>query len=463
MRSDDQGISSVLGTILVVGLLIISLVTIQTTFVPVWEETSEASRMGTVGQQMADISGLLGEMSTTSNVRAVSVALGSAERRTGMFAQPRTPHQVSFEPQPDGSTQDVTVYTPNLTVVTTGEEERVATGLNPEWRTVDPGEEVDGILRVDSLRLRLSEVGRDYRGDAVRLELRDDRGRFAGSFRFYIGDHPSGYSLNTRVRQSDGTILVDQGVAAFQQKSFSPYWVDVLTKEWLFDQVIASASPKPLTLHFEVIDGSIGGAAGSLSAEYAIAFREQTGGGEIIEAAGGETLAPFERTFSGGRISYEGLSNHFPDQAYLSEHGGIVLEQSQGTVFRAPPTLEVSQVSNRTQVTLQLSSLIGPSVSTSTTSTVQVNLRSTVPDQLVGLAPQWSTRVTTDHPDLWRSFLRQQLLDAGLSGQAGEFSIDAGPDYVNATIFGETSDPSSSVRDVEISLRHVPIVVEVRG
>lgn len=462
MRHDDQGISSVLGTILVVGLLIISLVTIQTTFVPVWEETSEAGRMGTVGQQMADLSGLLGEMSTTSNVRATSVALGSAERRTGMFAQPRTPHQVTFEPQPDGSTQDVTVFTPNLTVVTTGEEERAA-GLNPEWQTVDPGEEVDGILRVSSLRLRLTEVGRDYVGDAVELEVRDAEDKFAGLFRFYISDHPSGFSLNVRTTQRDGTVLVDQGIAAFQQKTFSPYWVDVLENEWLFDQVLDGASPKPFTLRFTEDNVNNPPHTGDLDSEYAISFREQTGGGEIIEAAGGETLAPFDRTFSGGQISYEGRSNHFPDQAYLSEHGGIVLEQSQGSVFRAPPTVDIRQVSNRTQVTLQLSSLIGPSVSTSTTSTVQVNLRSTVPDQIVGLAPQWSTRVTTDHPDLWRSFLRQQLLDAGLSGQAGEFSIDVGADHVNATIFGEESDPSSSVRDVQVSLRHVPIVVEVRG
>lgn len=453
-----------LGTILVVGLLIISLVTIQTTFVPVWEETSEASRMGTVGQQMADLSGLLGEMSTTSNVRATSVVLGSAEQRTGMFAQPRTPHQVAFEPQPGGSTQDVTVFTPNLTVLTTGEDERLTTGLDPAWQTVDPGEELDGVLRVDSLRLRLAEVGRDYVGDAVEIEVRDAKDRFAGDFRFYVTDHPSGFSLNVRVRQRDGTVLVDQGIAAFQQKTFSPYWVDVLENEWLFDQVLDGASPKPLTLHFREDNINNPPHSGDLDAEYSIAFREQTGSGEIIEASGGETLAPFERTFSGGQITYEGRSNHFPDQALVTEHGAVILEQPQGRVFRAAPTFDIRQVANRTQVTLQLSSLIGPSVSTSTTSTVQVNLRSTVPDQLVGLTPQWSTRVTTDHPDLWESFLRQQLLDAGLSGRAGEFTLTSGPEHVNATIFGvEECDPTSCIRDVEVSLRHVPIVVEVRG
>ncbi|HEV8360428.1 MAG TPA: hypothetical protein VGR28_08255, partial [Candidatus Thermoplasmatota archaeon] len=52
---DDQGIAVVVGTVMLVGIVLTTLVTVQLYFVPVWEENDEAARLQTLSRQMAEL------------------------------------------------------------------------------------------------------------------------------------------------------------------------------------------------------------------------------------------------------------------------------------------------------------------------------------------------------------------------------------------------------------------------
>ncbi|MGB1587109.1 MAG: hypothetical protein ACPHID_08720, partial [Thermoplasmatota archaeon] len=93
----DDAVSTVIGGILILGLVSIMLVTVQTSWVPVWEEADEAQHMELVSRQMSDMRRESHRLTSEGGQAAMPITPGMVEEG-GFFAKPKLPGNVHLFP-----------------------------------------------------------------------------------------------------------------------------------------------------------------------------------------------------------------------------------------------------------------------------------------------------------------------------------------------------------------------------
>lgn len=449
LRRDDAAVSSVIGAILVTGLLVISLITVRTVYVPVWKEQAERAEMDLVATQLGQIKADLDRHVGNRNASAVAATLLLGQQRTGLFMDQGLPNQVSFEPGGKG----VGIHANRMRILV--QNGSATASVNESWEDVPGSDTITNVSRVHHLRLRIDCVGGcESTGDNIVISITDADGNFAGDFRVQQTSDPPDNFLNIRTRDADGDVLVDQPTAFFGTTSVSPFWVWANDPTWRFDQVLAAAK-KPMTL--TVTENGLEG-------DIAITYTEEDAdGNQVLVGGGGPVEEPFRRAFPGGALTYRSLNSQFVNQDWVLENGALVLDQSGSAVLRVPPHMQGALVGNRTSLTFLLPSLQGAATATAGQGSVSVTTTAGSRFDVQGEVPRFSVNVTTDYPALWARHWNDTMEAAGLSDVApSHFNVTTGSTWANVTVFGTTTDPASTDYDITVTFRRTAVHMAIR-
>lgn len=420
----DDGVSTIIGAILVAGLLVTALVTVQVSFVPVWQKDSESGRLvaveGQLSKMISDIERQVDNRSSTSLAHPMQLG----QRGSGLFAGTPLADTVRLQ-----SVQRSYKTDANELLLLQGNGVNFA-GLNPAWTSIPTTTTVTDIIRVDALRLRVDHIDVNDDGDFVELTINDATSALVGKFRLEVIDPTgSGSSFYITVSTTDGSgnTVTSVTYSHHQQVEFTPYYEDALNAVYLFDQLIASATV-PLSLS---IQHSVG-----FGADYNIAYVESGPGGlPVLIGSSGILRVPYTATYSGVSFTYDVSTRRMPPATYVYEHGALILEQNEGAAFKLPPAFTVERANDITSLAFNIPTLAGDSFAKSGTANAVLVTKASDHSDIVANAPRFFLSIETDYPELWADFLRTALTDAGLEENLG------GDDFDQFQIPSDTANP----------------------
>lgn len=440
-RRSEDGVSTVLGGILVFSLVIIFLIMVRTEFAPRWQEEDEAQHMSAVGDQIAVLRAEADRQASNLTNQPVQVPISLLERQTSrLLSPPNLPASLSF-----ATGGSIEIGTSEMRVFESGG--RSLLGIDEDWTNVGGSPQLTDVEDVHHLRIRIVDPEGADDGNHVDLTITDADSQFAGRLRVYIQEFLSGYAVNVLVQNAAGVTIYDQGESTFQQHTPPFHWTDALAPELHFIDVLAAAA-KPATLDWTEV-----GITGSFTVTY-------VDGGGAMAGNSGSLVSDFERTVTSGKITFEGTSQEFVQQDIHLEAGAVIVTQAEGHAMRTDPVFTVRVAGGQASISMNVPGLSGSSHAITTNGMASVLLESTSSNTIRGTSPDWSVKVPTTHPALWADMWTRHLESAGLTAAADHFSITTDATSASLTVYGPTTDPNSTVHDMNIELHHA--VVDVR-
>lgn len=454
-KQDEEAVSTVLGAILVAAIFVAFLVVVRVTFVPRWGEEAEASHMRLVERQLVTLKGELDRQVDNRSQGAILNPVSLGVDRVSVLEPSQPLHSLRFNP----SSRTASVSSNQLLIQTQNGTSYV--GASETWEAVTGGE-VSSIAEVLSLRLRLVRVSDNNNGDRVTIRVDDAGGSFAGNISVYVTDLPSGYNINVRVVDASGAELYDQGVAFEQQDPKEPFWVNCLSDDYRFGQVLGAATkPLKLTLTEQNVDN--GGGNEDLDASYAITYRQSTGEGSVVVGGGGIVQFNYAQTYQGGFLQLQSRNLHYPDQDLIIENGAVIINQAEGAVFKVDPQIDAALVGSTTSITIGLPSLVGDDVLVTGTGTATVTSLATRQTTLIAQAPRLNLTVQTAFPALWSNFFTAKLDPVPGFDAGQEFAVSSTATTATVLIYGLTTDPNSTSYDLFVTFRQADIDITLKG
>lgn len=450
---DDSAVSNVVAGVLVFALVMMALVVVRVEFVPAMEKDQEAAHMRTVQGEFLQLRAEA-ERQATNRTGGLSVStpltLSQEDGKWRYFTGSGLPGSLMFDPRKGDATN---LSAEELLIFNQDGEDMF--GIDEDWRQIKPGETLENISKVQHLRIRANDPGSiagpphgEEKG-SVTLTVTDADGDFAGDIRVYVMSHPSGYNINTRVRDANQTVLYDQGHAHFNQDQPEFYWVDALAPAAQFRTVLShAASPFTFTWDQDVLTG-----------HYTISYLEEGENGTVQKGNSGKNVTDWSLEHGAGALMFDSTNRYFLDQDLRLEHGALIVEQAEGATLVGEPEFRASLNSGQTRITTTSVGLSGPPDEVGSRQSVPVEFRATEHATLTATAPAFTWSYPTDHPGLWEDLWRERLASAGLDEGAGEFMISTQPDRATLTVYGTDADPNSDAHDLSLTLRQSTLEV----
>lgn len=430
------------------SIIMVSMVNFRVAIVPMLDEQREAHHMGQVGDALAAIKGEADRQVDNGGRPPVTTSVPlKPQEPAGFLTGGALASYLSFKP-------DIAPVRLNATELRIQVDNGTAVfGPDETWTDITVNDALNNITGVQHLRIRVEAPHNEDEGDYVELVLKDKDDVYAGDLRVYVTQHPSGYSVNVRVRDADLDVLYDQGDSYFNQDQPPFYWVDALADEVQFADVLqATEGPYNLT----IVESGMQGA-------FTVVYHEETESGVILVGSAGKLYTDWERIETGGRLTYLSQNLRFIRQDLYMEGGAIVLNQTVGNTFHMEPALTVEVTGTKTFVWITVPTLTGREVTHSGRDAVPVRLQGREYHAVSGTAPDVLFNVTTDHPLMWTNFWKMKFNTAGLSSAAGEYVVSSGNDWAQFIIYGNTPTPGSTVHDLTVDIQTGQVDVTMRG
>lgn len=458
---DSNGVSSVIGAILVTAIVFSLLLTVQLNFVPVWEKQAERAHRVTLERQLATLKSEFDHQAANRTAQTITVPLTIGRESTGIFHTGSSNRRVSFNTTGHGFEVNS-----NRMLILMSNGVSVA-GLNPVWQNIPASGTLTNVQSVESLRIRITPMDDDFVGKNVNLTVTDANGALVGFFVVTATMSQNDYVISFASYQAPGTKLAEAANAQDKQTEYENYYVDTLAGGLLFDQVLAAAQG-PFTIGLTKSAGVV--------AAYTISYTQAVPGGSVLVGNQGILREPYESTFNGGALVFEASSSHFPAQTYSLENGAIVLAQEEGAVFKVEPTFNVRRSGNIVSVGLSIPALSSDAASLTGVGNILVTATAAQVQNVRAQAPRLELNIETAYPDLWAGFFRQKLEEASLSSGTSppQFTVcvrggtlpacaGVGTADVELRVFGVTSDPLSSAYDMTVEISQAVISVKMEG
>lgn len=456
---DDEGVSSVIGAVLVVGLLVVTLIKVQVDYVPTWDARREAAMMtqlqGQFAQIQSDLARHAGNRSTAAITDPVTLTSGAS---FSVFQSSSAPGTLRFTPAAPGT--GLTLSSTQLTIETTGGTDLF--GLSETWNSVGAGgNTVTNVTRIDHLRMRIIDPANNQ--GQLTLTLTDVNGNCAGVLT--LVDTVQGGSDNNvessvfAARSPPGPTCASTALSIEdwnEKKQLSPpyfYW-DAFDANSQFPAVIAAAH-YPLTVAFTRV---------TLQGDWTMAYDVVTPGGGGHVGGSGQVVPNYSSVALGGRLSASKSNLRYPSQTYTIEYGAVVLDQPEGSVFAVPPLLSVSSTPTGTLVTATVISLTGSQAVLSGLDQASVALASTDPGlDMQAFGPQITFSLLTTHPTLWGTFWDTTLKAAGLSSASGQYTVATTANSATLTVWGPVTPPGDTTNDVFLTYGQADVSIQLGG
>lgn len=460
MRS-DLAVSTVVGALLVLAVIVAGVSLYQLTIVPTLAEEAEAHHADTIARDMADLDAAILTQLQSGSQSPRSTPVSLAREAPVLGPGPGESGSLSFNDRA-GST---TISSPNLTVHTRdGEPLLGASG--GEWQIVESGETIDEINGVIGLRIKITDASPSD-DDRLRIEATDANGDYSGDLEVIVDINPPDLDLIVQTREppAPGTVIFHNHIISIHRERWdSNFWVDAMLPLYWFNLVLADAD-KPSTLTFQD-DG--------LDAEYKVSYRKQEAEGLTTVVGAGQPIPDYENTFGGGSIAYETQNEYYPDQTLTIDHGALLREQADGSAFVIDPPFQAKASAEVVQVDLDIAALQGEADTASGTGMATVTTRTSATSSFEAAMGELNITWTSSNPETWRLFLEDELGDAGLTStncpptspdSACQFEVTTTDDDVHLALHGPhavDADPSQPEQDVFLHLRRADIDTEVR-
>lgn len=469
--SDDEGVSTVLGAILMFGLLIVTLVMIQVKFVPVWDEDAEAGHMREVRGQYATISSDLGRLVDNRTTVPITDPLTLDRGTSGFrfFGSDHLPGTATF----NGDAADLTISSPRMRILE--QNGQAFYGLTSAWTPVTgtATDDISGIAAVRSLRLRIDmheEVCRAYRAqDTAVLFVYDANSVQIGRVVVtWIPASSSEYALKLDVYANldNGAVADDQISSTHElfnnqicqgvQDNFLDYhYFDLLEGPLQFEPLLGSAA-KPLSMQLR---------ESGLVADYQLVYDTTQGSGGTTVGGGflDPTWAdPNNHRYPAGTLRFDSSNQRLPPQSFVLEHGAVILHQPDGDVMLIPPSFRVTAGLNAVTVDWTLPSLNAATQNVGGSHSASVQLDPTN-DRIAlrGASVKITCVISTAFPAVWETYLDTVFRAAGYT-DGTHFTTVPGTNQVTLTVIGQdASDVGTD--DVSFLFRQADVVVALRS
>ncbi len=489
-RGDDgeAGVSTVLGAILMFGLLVVTLVMIQTQFVPVWDKQREEDTMLDVSKQVntlkSDLDRLAGNQSATPISNHVSLA--KPQGFTFFQGSSNQLGTLSFAPPVAGS--GMTVSSNQLTVQ--NQNGRQFFGIAEEWEGVGPGVTIPAIDSIVHMRLRLVDPSCEgYAGHScpdpstMTIVMTDRNGMCAGKI-VLIDTEQSGSDNNieAKIYRANNPIATtcDDSLDTLrpnpitlmnwnQKKQLNPpfFYVDAFDPTLHFDSVLAAAA-YPLSVVMTLAPGGVQG-------DYTIVYDTTSGGGSTRVGGGGLVIPNYSATFPLGTLSVQQPNSRAPTQNYYMEYGAVFLEQpGQGAAMVVPPLFTASTTTTQTSVQWSFPALSG-NANQVTAAGGGIVLASPTGQHTTyeASAPSLVFAITTSYPALWASYWQGTMELAGMTGDVEavdvpcstggvQYSICSTATTATLTLYGPVTAGASTADDLFFRFNEGGVAIQLR-
>jgi hypothetical protein len=448
-RPDERAVSTVLGAILLFGLLVVTFATLRATFVPKWENDREAEQMLVAQDELASFKSSLDRLVANQTTSSISTNLDLGAPHTTFLGTFGASGSVSFAPGAAGPN-----VTADLFQVLLQNGNAVST---ESWTSVVNTVPITNVGAVESLRLRftVAEDTLHKNKDSVQMQVKDAAGAVLGTFVVAINcdqdcDADDNIFVNIESDDAGGNVLYNQGYAVSSPanpKASATYWVDVLDPNYRFGQLLAGApTPFGITL---TDDG--------LSAQYAITYTQITPQGNVIIAGGAPQGIPLTASFLGGRLAFDSANQYYPVQNIVMEGGAIILDQpGSGQTFLTPPDFRVTPLGTTVSISMSAQALTGGQQQLGGEANVQLQAHVVSVSSFAGQAPHLAFNFTTAYPTLYRTYFEGAMKSAGLlsSGCAGtgnrpacNYATHQGTNWLQLDVYGYTNSAADDASD----------------
>lgn len=454
----DDAVSSVLGGVLVFGLVVSFLIVVRVDYVPIWEEDREA---GIASQARADLAAIKAESerqadNRTTDAVSLPIILGE-DVAARMFAPPSVPAALTLEP----GTARVHLETPELLLY-----ERNGQGLgtiDEDFRAIGSSVILEDAVAFEHLRIKINnpkdEVGPTVDDPIITLTVLRQDGIFQGDATIRLtsanDDDPNsvGFKLSVTIRGPTSLTIYEGGTNFHASEDPSVVFVDLLDPALHFRDVLQAAQ-NPMDV---VISES------GIAAQYATVYYFSSGSEAVLTGESGLLVSDFVADYVGGTLRHETNPTHFLAQRQVVENGALILEQGGLRTMRGDPAFSVDIVADVTFIKWTLPSLVGQADSVTEDGTTLVTLDGVESSSFTGAAARFIIQVDSDFPEAWSAFFTEVMDGAGLDDGLGEYSVDVVDQTVTLSVWGITSAPSSSVRDVQLEMRQGAVEVDIRN
>lgn len=463
---DDRGISNVLGAILMFALFVVTLITVQVRYVPVWDENREVRFTDRVQGQLALLkSDLDRQVDNRTDVPVTEPLSLGMESGFSFFRGARLAGTATFLSTVGSGA--VTFQSPHLTILQQNGKSFLGLVDPTGWVPLDnSGDEYQSVASVRVLRVQIPWPSNTNDCDTditAVLHVSDSAGDELAKAEMTCHDSSSERTIRTSIWRRDTVSSPWEEVssdveAIFQGADADFFYVDLLEPALLFDVVLAGLDT-PLILSMEKL---------GLAANYILVYDDTSGGtngGGSGATPGLEVDNYGPATFTSGAIQVETNNERFVDQTFILEHGAILVDQAGDAAMLVPPLMQFTDSGDQAILEWTLPSLDGSTQALSGADSVSV-----IADpsgerfELRAVGSQFIIDIPSNHPEVWEDFLRRSLRDVGFveSPAAGaEFDIVTDADSCTLTLDGEDLDPDAD--DLLLDLTQASIGLELQA
>lgn len=438
LAPDESSVSTVLGAILVFGLLVLTLLTVQVKFVPVFDKQREANFSIQIGTQMNSIRSDMGRLVGNSTTGPFSDPL-TLTRQTGFsfFTQGLRPATVTFTPSTAAAGIRVVTANP-FNIQSSGG--RSLAGLGEDYTAPNGlvvGTDLTNVVAISHLRLRMAgPAGTNAATNA--LSVTDANGKCAGLLVFVASGYGTDtfdrnvelqvYAANnpppatcpascpptctgmTLINTRDDVVKCLPGPQPSCGSTALYYYVDALDPTLQFTSVLAAAA-YPIKLTLAVTNGG-------MTPSGAITYDTTASGGTIHVGGAGQSLPGGYNNFVGvGTMTVRVPYQQIAQQAFAFEYGAIFVDQPDGSAMLVPPDFAVRTTATQSAIAWSFPALTGGSAAVNGARLAYVGLTSSGSGTfLEGTGRDITFTISTTHEAVWTGYWDQQLRLAGMSG-----------------------------------------------
>jgi hypothetical protein len=473
MRRDERAVSSVLGAILMFGLLVLTLVLVQTRFVPVWEKQREEDGMMLLAGQAAAIKSDLDRLASNQTSVPLSDPVTLLPQQGFTFFTTKTlPGTATFAPAAAGT--GFSLVSNPLTILQQGGTPLYA--LNEDWTTFLVGQSKTNVQDIVHLRLRINDPT-DADG-SLTLTMTNAAGSICYGRLEILVQTLIGSDRNVQISvfgatappsaSCNATPITIHNEDAKKQTAPAFTYVDAFDPELQFGPVMAAAT-YPLTVS---LAGS--GTLPNTPVPSSATIVYDDASGTRVGASGIPTN--YNTVFPSGTLSVGRTNNQFPAQTYTVEYGAVILDQPDGSAMAVPPAFHIASSQRQTGLDWSFAALSGSSNSvTGGRSATTVFTPTGARTALEAVAPQIAFTLSTTHGALWKSYWDQTLQLAGLT--PGSYTpvapclvLTPGPQYrvdvtatsATLTVFGPCPAAGDTTNDLSLTFQQAAVNVVLR-
>lgn len=441
----DRGVATVIGAILLTGILLGSLVIVRLTFVPVWQEDAEARHASVVTTQVSSLKSEVDKALHNRSAATVTTPITLGKGGSNLLTPDVGGSSIAFAPS-DAPTR---LWSHRLQLIQLNET--IVYGSEESWSGVAGATSLTEIGKVLNFRLRVHEIGKSHNGHSITVTLTDGLGAYAGEFEVHQESNPPDSDIYYTVRNAAGEEIFDNAYAIHNANDYGPYWVDLLDSEFRFDRVLSEAEP-PISITLT---------ENQFTGDFTITYQEAGPDGRIVGNSG-SFVTDWKRKFDGGTFSYTSENAYFVRQDLVIDNGALVLDQSDGAIFKVPPAFDVAFLGTRVNLDFTLPVLEGDTTTLSSQGTAVVRTTAKQPTFLGASTSNLTIEISSRYPQLWADHLRGELLAAFLT-EGDHFDLAVSGDRVRLELWGPITDPTSTSLDINFRFTQANVLMEVLG